>query len=488
MDLPIGEYEVGLNDGWALRRQIVAANGDITYDTIPASDRILTSPNPQSVQITEQNVSNVTFTFLVGDDVVSFGEGRLGVSATVEECADSESSACNAQCSDDTDCADLMVCDVASSQCVAEYGKLAAVTCGSSRTCGLDAAGQAYCWGYGLSGGLGVDPHRDANTPIPAQMPSGVKFASIAGRGYHSCALDTEGSAYCWGYNRYGQVGNNTVSTNNEENVPVAVVMPQDVTFASVEVGSYHSCALDRSGQAFCWGEATSGRLGHEGDGLLARPVSMPNGVSFKALTMGHDHSCALDTMGRAYCWGEVSEGQVGNGTSDSSVTRPMPATMPEGTSFTTLSAGTGHNCALDTEGQAYCWGQSFSGALGNAGASNSAYTPSPVSMPIGVSFSTIATGWSVSCALDTAGQAYCWGSSNVGQSGNGTLEDQLVPTPVSMPTGVSFAALSASGIGLHFCALSTVGDTYCWGHGDRGQLGNGGEADQSLPVKVIWE
>lgn len=214
----------------------------------------------------------------------------------------------------------------------------------------------------------------------------------------------------------------------------------------------------------------------------------MPNGVSFRSLSLGHDHMCALDVMGRSFCWGDVSSGQVGDGSQPASVDVPTPAAMPEGKSFTALSAGTRHNCALDTGGVAYCWGISFDGALGNEGASGSAYTPSAVTMPEGVRFTSISVGWGFSCALSDGGQAYCWGGAGSGQSGNGNLEDQLIPTPVTMPAGVTFESLSVTGIGSHVCALSEQGATYCWGNGGRGRLGNGGEVDQSLPVKVLWD
>ncbi|MBU1535026.1 RCC1 repeat-containing protein, partial [Myxococcota bacterium] len=91
------------------------------------------------------------------------------------------------------------------------------------------------------------------------------------------------------------------------------------------------------------------------------------------------------------------------------------------------------HTCALDTSGDAWCWGEYTDGRLGgNIYADRS--SPAPVHMPPGVTFVTIDSGSTSSCALDTSGQVWCWGSNSMGQIGDGTQTDRYAPNDVVEP------------------------------------------------------
>src|SRR5688500_11669500 len=85
-------------------------------------------------------------------------------------------------------------------------------------------------------------------------------------------------------------------------------------------------------------------------------------------------------------------------------------------------------------------------------------------------------------CGLTPVGQAYCWGLNNVGQIGDGTTENRSTPTPVAQPTGVAFAAVSTAGS--QSCGVTTAGAAYCWGRNTDGSFGNGsfGGVGAALP------
>ena len=145
-------------------------------------------------------------------------------------------------------------------------------------------------------------------------------FSQFTSNGGYTCALTTTGQAYCWGLNNQGQLGNN--STTNSR-IPVAVQMPAGVSFQSIAAGYYHTCALTTTGQAYCWGRGSSGRLGNNSttDSRIPVAVQMPAGVSFQSIAASSLHTCALTTEGKAYCWGQGSIGQLGNNsTTDSSI------------------------------------------------------------------------------------------------------------------------------------------------------------------------
>ena len=187
-------------------------------------------------------------------------------------------------------------------------------------TCALTTTGQAYCWGLNNQGQLGNNSTTNSRIPVAVQMPAGVSFQSIAAGYYYTCALTTEGKAYCWGQGSSGQLGNNSTTASR---IPVAVQMPAGVSFQSIAAGYYHTCALTTTGQAYCWGQGSSGRLGNNSttDSRIPVAVQMPAGVSFQSIAASSLHTCALTTEGKAYCWGQGSIGQLGNNsTTDSSI------------------------------------------------------------------------------------------------------------------------------------------------------------------------
>src|SRR5690606_40469125 len=120
------------------------------------------------------------------------------------------------------------------------------------------ADGNAYAWGRNSDGQLGDGTNTHSNTPVQVQAPAGGTFSSIRGGWYHSVALGSDGNAYAWGYNNYGQLGD---GTNTPSNTPVQVQAPAGVTFTSISGSAYHSVALGSDGNAYAWGGHNSGHL-----------------------------------------------------------------------------------------------------------------------------------------------------------------------------------------------------------------------------------
>src|SRR5450759_2505295 len=110
----------------------------------------------------------------------------------------------------------------------------ASIVAGTFHTCGLTSAGAAYCWGYNAFGNLGDNTTTDRSTPVVVQQ-GGVSFTSITAGGYHTCGLTSAGAAYCWGYNAFGNLGDNTTT---QRSTPV-VVQQGGVTFTSITQGSF---------------------------------------------------------------------------------------------------------------------------------------------------------------------------------------------------------------------------------------------------------
>jgi alpha-tubulin suppressor-like RCC1 family protein len=353
-----------------------------------------------------------------------------------------------------------------------------AIDGGQVFACGLTSGGQGWCWGRNNSGQLGDSTATNSSVAVAVYQP-GLTFSKISLGQEHACALTGSGAAYCWGYDADGRLG------DGNTNLPLRPVpVLGGISFASVSAGQQHTCGLDGSGQAYCWGYNFYGQIGNNATTYASTPtaVQQPGGVTFASIAAGEKHSCALDTGGQAWCWGYGGDGALGYGvTIGDSV--PAAVTQPVGVTFSSIYTEYNHTCALDSGGQAYCWGVNSSAQLGDS-TTVKRFTPVAVKQPVGVTFTTLATGSTFTCGLTGAGQAYCWGSNQFGQIGDGTNANRRIPTAVSQPAGVTFTTVRAQ-LG-SACGLDTSNQTWCWGRDDYGQLGDNATNNQNVPVAVV--
>lgn len=360
----------------------------------------------------------------------------------------------------------------------------ASITAGSDHSCVLDVDGQAYCWGQNSYAQLGDGTTIDKLTPVAVSMPNGVSFKSISAGYNHTLALSSDGQAWAWGFNENGQLGDGTLSSIF---VPVQVMMPAGVNFTTVRAGGSFSIALSEDGRSWSWGSNFVGQLGNGStiDELIPVQVSKPTDLHFKSISAGDAHTLALSIDGKIWAWGSNWAGQLGDGTNIDRLT-PLELAMPDGVNFSSVKAGGPHSLALSLDGKAWGWGSNVLGQLGDGTTINRLF-PVAVLMPTGVSFSSIAAGNTHSIALSPDGKAWAWGNNWFGQLGDGTSVGKFTPSPVSMPSSVSFHTIAADAVSGHSLALSTDGQVWSWGWNTWGQLGDGTTDDRSIPVALLW-
>jgi alpha-tubulin suppressor-like RCC1 family protein len=337
-----------------------------------------------------------------------------------------------------------------------------------STTCALTTAGTAYCWGFNDDGEMGDG----TTTPslLPVAVAGGLTFTQLA-VGNRSCGLTEAGAAYCWGWNGEGQLGDGT-STNRS--VPTAVA--GGLAFNQIASGDDHICGLTSAGAAYCWGANTTGGLGDGTTTGSLVPVAVSGGLTFAQLSAGPYRSCGLTEAGAAYCWGYNGFGQLGDGTTTN---RDVPTAVTGSLTFSQIAANYWHTCGLTTTGSAYCWGENAYGQLGTG--DNSSHS-APAAVSGGLTFTEISTSEGAhTCALTAAGAAYCWGNNGSGQLGDGTTTSRTVPTPVA--GGLSFTHLRT---GYSWtCGLTSEGIAYCWGDNFDGELGDGTTTERHTPTLV---
>lgn len=378
----------------------------------------------------------------------------------------------------------------------------ATAAAGGTHTCGLTRSGDAYCWGYAGHGqlGIGADLAGDSTCGGPCSLrpravDAPVTFDTVVTGGAHTCGLDPTGSAYCWGRNDSGQLGD---STDVERPVPRRVAT--DLSFESLSAGGSHTCGVSRVRRhLYCWGDNFWGQLGL--GTRFTRDVRSPRFVLREArrVEAGRNHTCAVAGSRRVLlCWGRNHHGQLGLGyVSRIPETSPTPLLSPTAS----VSAGRRHTCATSArDGTASCWGWNDEGALGAGG--ESGFEPDPRAVAGGAAFRSLSAGGGHTCGLDGDGTLACWGDDWSGQLGLGDGRGIRV-APSRVGADRVFRSVSTAGgraveradpplgnlDGLrseaHTCAVDRNGAMLCWGANGRGQLGDGTRVDRGTPTPV---
>jgi RHS repeat-associated protein/uncharacterized repeat protein (TIGR01451 family) len=353
------------------------------------------------------------------------------------------------------------------------------IEAGGFHTCGLRINGGVQCWGMNDMGQLGDSSNINKNTPVNV---SGLSNAIAISAGYrHTCALTAAGGVKCWGNNTYGQLGNSSYTSSN---IPVNVTGLTSGAIA-ITAGNNHTCALLSNGTAKCWGYNSNGQLGNNSITNSNIPVLVSGLSNAIAISGGEFHTCALTATtataatGGAKCWGKNLDGQLGDGTNNQRLT---PVNVNNLTSnVAAISAGNFHTCALKIDGALKCWGRNGHGQLGNNSTLNS-------NVPVNVNeFSSgavaIVAGIEQSCAQTEGSGMKCWGYNVDGRLGDGTNVERTTPVSVNgMSSGVVIAITTGFG---QSCALTSLGQQ-CWGRNAEGQVGDGTNTERLLPVSVV--
>jgi alpha-tubulin suppressor-like RCC1 family protein len=381
--------------------------------------------------------------------------------------------------------ADTNGCRTASSQ-VCSSGCLSGrcrepVAAGSAHTCGLLDTGAVKCWGddrYGQLGDGGMNT--DQGAPVAVEGLSGGVVAIAAGTA-HTCALLDTGAVKCWGSDGNGQLGEG--GTNTDQPTPVDVQGLSSGVVA-IAAGTAHTCALLDTGAVKCWGDDRYGQLGDSGaDTDQPTPVDV-QGLSsgVVAVAAGGDHTCAVLNTGALKCWGSNYWGELGDGSVTSWRTTPV-AVQGLSNGVAAIATGGDHTCAVLDTGALKCWGSSLRGQVGDGSTNAERNVPIAV-VGLSTGVAAVAAGGEHTCAVLATRAVKCWGSNLRGQVGyGGTSLERDVPVATQ---GLSAGVVAVAAGWAHTCTLLDTGVFKCWGRSDDGQIGDGRtNADRDAPVDV---
>ena len=337
-------------------------------------------------------------------------------------------------------------------------GEFSSLDVGYGHVCGVRIDGQLICWGGEYGEGVVVKP--------------GEMFASVsAGHEGYSCGVGTDGAVSCWQY-RSGTFGDELAPEGSFSAISVAgnqacgiradgtllcwneilsdweywgFGLPPEGLFTNVSVGRNHACASRNDGTVVCWGEGLGamppGGYGIDEIGTVYSVSAVSDDSVITYVAVGDHNSCQWQSAGPQqatfnFCWGRTDV-EIGEST---------------GPTYSSISSGYLHTCAVSTDGEAVCWGSGQSNGGGFLGSSSSGKSRLPdlrrnQNEPPPGDFLDVAAGNFHTCGLRTDRSVVCWGRSGYGQA--------------TSPGG-EFAAISAGDN--HTCGLRPTGQAVCWG------------------------
>jgi alpha-tubulin suppressor-like RCC1 family protein len=234
------------------------------------------------------------------------------------------------------------------------------VALGDAHGCALHKDAGILCWGSNAYGQL-AQPALEEPMVDPKRVPDVAGVTRLAVGQNHTCAIvGLPGEVHCWGRNGNAQVGNG--STSDAVPVPSRVAGIDDAM--GIAAGGSHTCALREGGSVVCWGYNYFGQLGNDST-KPTRATSIQNVVHLEdavQVTAGQHFTCALRNTGAVVCWGHNGHGQLGDGTTEDR-TSPVAVSIVENVAM--VSAGDLHACAASRDGRLWCWGYNLGGQLG---------------------------------------------------------------------------------------------------------------------------
>jgi hypothetical protein len=345
--------------------------------------------------------------------------------------------------------------------------KFKSIDMNTLNVCGIALDDSAWCWGGNNSGQLGYSTlgvcnggacqyggHEGAASPLPVQ--GGFHFSGIATLGYvctpspgpnqtcgSTCALTAAGEPWCW--------GTNGVSVDT---VPKAIAGLSLKTLAMRSLewiypaqGPSAWCGLRTDGSAVCFTRNS------------VTPVAP--GMTFQSFSVARTHSCGIDLTGDAYCWGDNSQGALGIGGFDADK-HDAPLRVSGTVKFTDIDAGIHSTCALASSGTIYCWGIGYSseGELSPSACTASVLCQTtPRALPGSRVYVKFARGdRTLACGAVSSGAVDCWTSFNATPA--------IIPVPALVSVSVgngSGAPYFSSGVPYDACGLASDGTAYCW-------------------------
>ena len=400
-----------------------------------------------------------------------------------------------------------------------------AVSAGVEHTCAVLSTQALYCWGSNNKWKAGHPSltqigHTQSTLPGDVgQVEEVGPVTSVGASDDFTCASMVNGSAVCWGLNRFGQIGGGAPRYHAYSVKTAPLIQTQPGAFVvGVSAGWHHACALFTGGRVACWGQPAEedeynyggrGRLGYgnlDWVGLANRTsVAEAGYVNTSAAVVevfaGARTTCVTLVDGGAQCWGEGAGGLLGYGNVDDIGDDEVPASvgpLPLAKNVRSMIVGARFTCAIFDSGDLHCWGSAAYGQRGDGGGGDRAADGVPMFLMAPVRYALdlgmMVTLGGIDTNLAVVGSRGAWGSVAEVFSGGDTNLGGLVAVPpwllqimqgaywvdIPTPTAVFGSACSGSGMPTTEANGICAADSSC-------SVVPGGTAVQPWSMSCVW-
>lgn len=359
----------------------------------------------------------------------------------------------------------------------APEGDWAQVSLGTQHTCAIKTDGSLYCWGYNYWSVLGTGTLQSPFQQLAPLRIGTDTWKQVSAGELQTCAIKSDDTLWCWGTNQTGAVGTGTT---------MQVPAPTQITamkWLAISASISHTCGIDSDHHRWCWGDGTYGELGDGLSGSSAIPYiqGTPKQIgvdTWDSIIAGYYMTCGIKTDGTLWCNGTNSLGQLGNNTTNA---QTLPVQIGVNDKFYEVQTRFGTTCAHSKDGTLQCWGFNLWGMVGDG---STTQRNQPMTVALSTDWTAFGVGLGAVCGSHFDGRVECWGNDDFGEAG---FADQANATtsPREVDTG---GALTSYGMGdLNSCAITSKHALVCTGQTSFGQLANGAGI-RTAPTQVLGQ
>jgi len=307
---------------------------------------------------------------------------------------------------------------------------ITAISAGGGHSLALKSDGTVWAWGNNNLGQLGDGTRINKTTPVQVL----TDMTAISAGSGHSLAFNSNWghTVLAWGSNSYGQVGdsNFNISITTPMQVDGYSIHGSFREAAAITAGTYHSMVINTEGEVWGWGFNIFGQLGQNTGnlGIVHRPIQA-NGLTDATVITANMQSMAIRFNGTLWVWGANFEGEHGDGTWGA---KSRPTLVHRINGVIGIATGESYSLALKFDGTVWSSGYNEDGQLGDETTENRATFEQIMGL---TEIIDISAGARHSLALASDGTVWAWGSNEFGQLGDGVIIKRIIPPAPQIAT-----------------------------------------------------